>query len=105
MRIFRAQELHRSAAERFDLFPQGHHSAHPPEQRMAIAFMRFNVGALVVVLRVDDHGQDQTLRISRRKSCVAIRAPLHWSTYSVAIAKIDVVSHSDFIAIVNHWRS
>src|ERR1700674_3001051 len=72
---------------------------------MAIAFMRFNIRALVMVLGVDDHGQDQSLRVGRRKTGVAIRAPLHWSTYSIPIAQIDVVSHPDFIAIVNDWRS
>ncbi len=65
VRVFRAQKLHRSAPECFVLFAQRDHAAHPPEQRMAIAFVRVNVGALVVVLGVDDHGQDQTLWVSR----------------------------------------
>src|ERR1700685_269341 len=103
--MFWAEKLHRSPAECLDLFAQRQQTAHPPEQRVAIALVRLNVDALVVILGIDDHGQDETLRIGRGKSGVSVRTPLHRSTYSIPIAKGHIVAHSNLIAVVNHRRS
>ena len=61
--IFGMEEIDRAAAERFELLAQRDHPAHPPQQRMVIALLRFNVDGLVVILVIDNDGQDELLRI------------------------------------------
>src|SRR5262249_40611075 len=35
---------------------------------------------------------------------IAIRRPLHWRAYAVAVAEIDVVAHADLVAIIDDRR-
>jgi hypothetical protein len=62
------------------------------------------VKSFVVIFRIDIHRQVQLLRIGPGKTCIAVRAPLHGSTDSVAVAEIDVVAHADFVAIIKDRR-
>src|SRR5690348_15891985 len=47
----------------------------------------------------------QLLRIGFGKSSIAVRAPLHGSAATVAIAEINVVAHADLVAVINDWRA
>ena len=58
-----------------------------------------------MVRGVDHHGQKQPLGVGARKARVAVLAPLHRRPHPVAIAQVDVVSHADFIAIVDDRRA
>ena len=64
-----------------------------------------DVDRFVVVLRVDDDWKVKLLRIRPGKAGVAIGAPLHRRAATVPVAQINVVAHSDFVAIVNDWRA
>ena len=35
---------------------------------------------------------------------IPVCAPLHWRPHAVTIAQINVVTHSDLIAVIDHWR-
>ena len=43
--------------------------------------------------------------IGERKPAVAIRRPLHRRANAVAVAEVDVVAHSDFIAVIDDRRA
>src|SRR5687768_6941765 len=64
--------------------------------------LRIDVDGLVMMFRIDDHGQIKALRIGARETSIAIRAPLHWSAHAVAIAKVNVIAHADLIAVIDH---
>jgi hypothetical protein len=70
-----------------------------------IALLRVDIDLLVVVLRIDDHRQIELLRIGFGKPGVAVGAPLHRRAHAIAVAEIDVVAHSDFVAVINDGRT
>src|SRR5690606_31191178 len=45
------------------------------------------------------------MRICRGKSCISLGAPLHWGTNAIAVTQVKIITHSDFIAIVNNRSS
>ena len=65
----------------------------------------FNIERFVVIFRIDVHRQIELLRIGARETGVAVGAPLHGSANAIAIAKIDVVAHADFVAVIKDGRS
>src|SRR5450432_2241581 len=68
---------------------------------MSTFFLRSNVHRRISVDRILNQGSVQMFRICARKAAVASPIPLHWSSYSVAISQIDVVSHSNFVAVID----
>ena len=95
----------RSVAESFPAPPLGNEPPHPPEKRRAVAPLVFDIDRLVVILRIDNRREVKLLRIGLGKAAVAIGRPLHGSAHSIAIAKIEIVPHPDFIAVVNDRRA
>ena len=95
----------RAAAERLVLLAQRDQPLRPPQQRVRVVLLRFDVDRLVVVLGVDDDRQDQPLRVGAREAGVAIGAPLHRRAHAVAIAEVDVVAHADLVAVVEDRRA
>ena len=95
------EKLDRAAPEGLELFAQRDHPAHPPQHRVQVVFLLLHVDGLIVVLVIDNHRQDQPLRIGGREARVAIAAPLHRRAHAVAVAEIDVVAHPDLVAVVD----
>jgi hypothetical protein len=104
-RVVGIQKLDRAAPESAKLLPQGDETPHPPEERVAVRLVRFDVDCLVVVLVVDDDGEYEPLRIGARKSRVAVAAPLHRRAHAVAVAEVDVVPHADLVAVIEDGRA
>src|SRR5262249_40766912 len=103
--VLRVEEPQRSAPERMMLAAHPEHAAHPVEQGMRIAALRLDVYGLEAVKRVHDGGKHQRGGIGARKSTVAIRRPLHRRAHAVAITEMDIVPHSDLVAIVDDWSA
>jgi hypothetical protein len=72
---------------------------------MRIARLRFHIDGLIAVERIHVGGQDQRGRIRARESAIAIRRPLHRRAHAVAIAEMNVVAHSDLVAVVDDRRA
>src|SRR5206468_3190574 len=100
-RVIRVKKFKRAAGKRLEVFAHRNDTAHPPEQRGEIFLLVFNVDSLVVIFRVDRDRQIKLLRISPRKSGIAVRAPLHGGAATVAIAEIKVIPHTDLISVIN----
>ena len=100
--ILGIQKLQLPAAESPVTRPERQQAPHPPEKRMGIVVLGLHVNGLVVVLGIDDDRKIQLLGIRPGKACVAIGAPLHRSSNAVPIAQINVFTHPDFVAVVNH---
>src|SRR5205085_5904578 len=64
----------------------------------------FHVDRLIVIFRIDRDRQIKLLWIRLGKTGVAVGAPLHWSADTVPVAQIEIVPHSDFIAVIKNWR-
>ncbi len=62
-RVRRVKELDRAASERTEALPERDEALGPPEQRVRVRLLRFDVERLVVVLGVDVDGEDHPLRI------------------------------------------
>ena len=82
-----------------------YHPLHPVEQRERRAFLRFDVDGREAVDRIADHRCVEPCRVGSRKAAVAIAGPLHRRSDAVAIAEVDVVAHTDLVAVVDHRRS
>ena len=104
-RVRRVQELDRAASEGPEALPQGNEALGPPEERVRVRLLRFDVERLVVILGVDDDRQDHPLRIGPREARVAVGAPLHRRADAVAVAEVDVVAHPDLVAVIEHRRA
>ena len=103
-RVVRAEKLDRPAAERLVTLAERDDALHPPEERVRVVVLRFDVERLVVVLGIDDDRQDETLRIRARETGVPVGAPLHRRAHAVAIAEVDVVAHPDLVAVIEDRR-
>ena len=99
------EELERTASECLVSFSHGDQPFHPPQHRVRIILLRFDVERFVVGIRIDHDGKKQAMRACFRESGVPVCAPLHGSAHAVAIAEIDVVAHPDLIAVIQHRRS
>ena len=69
---------------------------------MRIAQLCFDVYSLVSVDRIHDRRQNKSRRIRPRKPAIAVRGPLHGCANSVAVAEMQVVAHTDFIAVIDN---
>src|SRR5205085_9237200 len=103
--IIGEKEMKRAAREGFEIFPHRDYAAHPPEERGQILLLIFDVSRFVMILGIDDDGQMELLWIGMRKASVAIGAPLHRRSATVAIAEINVVAHADLVAVINDRRA
>src|SRR5215831_19647912 len=72
---------------------------------MRCAFLRQDVHSLVSVDRVEDGGRVQSFRVCIRKTTVPTAAPLHWSSYPVAVSKINIIAHADLVSVVDDGSS
>ena len=78
------------------------HPAHPVQHRARVAHLRLDVDGLVAVDRVHERRQVQLGEISPGEASVAVGRPLHGGSYAVAVTQVDVVAHSDLIAVVQN---
>ena len=74
----------------------------PDQQGMLIADLRFNIHCREAIYWMHDRRKNKTLRVRARKTAVTVGRPLHRRTNAVAISKINIVSHTNFVAIVDH---
>ena len=72
----------------------------PVEERGGLGQLGFHVDRLCVEHERIDDGKVELARICRGETSVAIRGPLHRRSYTVAISEPDVVTHPDFVAVV-----
>ena len=72
---------------------------------MPVAFLRFDVDSLIMVLVINDYREDQALRVAGGEAGVAVTAPLHRRAHSVAVTQIDIIAHSNLVAVVEHRGS
>src|SRR5579862_292112 len=103
--VGRIEEFDAAAAEDAEKLSKGNHVAHPVQERRGIALLRFDVDRFITPDWIHDHRAVETGWHRRRKSSVPVAVPLHRSANAIAIAEIDVVAHSDFIAVVKNGRS
>ena len=103
--VLRVEEFQRAAAEGPALLALGDQPPHPPQQRVRIAMLRLHIYGFVVILRVDDHRQVEALRIGAREARVAVARPLHGGAHAIAVAEVEVVSHSDLVAVIDDRRA
>src|SRR6266851_5510490 len=68
---------------------------------MQVVLLRFHIGSLEMIFRIDDYRLEQALWVGPRETSIAIWTPLHGRTHPIAIPKIDVVAHTDLIAVVD----
>src|SRR2546430_16121386 len=63
--------------------------------------LRHGIDRRVTINWIQDQGRIQALGVGGRKASVPASAPLHRSPYSVSVAQIDIVPHSDFVAVID----
>ena len=74
---------------------------HPGEKRVLRSPLRFHVDGLIAVDWIGNQRRVQAFRIGSGESSVPAAIPLHRSAYTIAVAEVDVVPHSDFVAVVD----
>ena len=81
-------------------------------ERKALEYDPRNPGGKILIgafgnklIGIDDNRQVKLLRVGAGETCIAVRTPLHGSPHAVAIAEIDIVSHSNFVAVIEHGRT
>jgi hypothetical protein len=99
------EKFQTATAECFVAFSHGNQSFHPPEHRMGIVLLRFDVVRLVMRFRIDDDGKEKAMRTGPRETGVPVGTPLHRGADRVAIAEVDIVAHPDLIAVVENRRA
>jgi hypothetical protein len=100
-----ADEFQSTAAEHAVLLAHRDQPLAPVQRRKRITLLCLDVDRLVAVDRILNRRREQPRRIGARESTVAVAAPLHRRSHPVAIAKIDVVAHADFVAVVQDRRA
>ena len=96
------QKLHGSTAESFEALSKYNKTLHPPQQGMRVILLGLHIDDFIMIFRINDNGQIELLRIGAGKPGVSIRTPVHGRAYAVAVPQIDIVSHADFVSVVNH---
>src|SRR5271165_2423520 len=99
------EKLNRSAAESASRFANGYQASHPVEKRVLGLFLRKYVDCRITINWILYQGRVEFLWIGGGKTSVPASAPLHWSSHSIAVAQINVVTHSDFVAVINAWST
>ncbi len=105
--VLRVKELNRSAPKGSISIPQCNDPLHPPNERTGITLLYVDIHCFVVILRIRNDREIETLRIGTRKACVSISTPLHRGTNPIPVAEVDIVTHSNLIAVVDHgspWK-
>ncbi len=72
---------------------------------MLVADLRFHIHRLEAIQRIHHRRQHQLRRVGARETAVAIDRPLHWRAHAIAVAQMDVVAHTDFVAVIQHRRA
>ena len=72
---------------------------------MRVALLGLDVDRFIVIFGIDDDWKKQPLRICARESRVPVGAPLHGCTHPCTVAEIDVVAHSDLVAVIDDRRA
>src|ERR1043165_5520994 len=104
-RVIGVKKFKRTAGKSPEIFSHGHDAAHPPEKGGEILLLILNIDRFVMIFGIDDDRQMKLLRVCLGKAGVAIGAPLHWCAAPVAVAQVNVVTHSDLIAVVDDWSA
>ena len=78
---------------------------HPPQQRAAVVLLRFNIQRFILILGIDDYRQIELLWIGSREPGIAVGRPLHGRAHAVTVAKIEVITHADLVAVIDHRGS
>ena len=63
--------------------------------------LRFHIDGGVTINRIHNHRVERLGRRGSRKSRIPIGTPLHGSANAIAVAQVNVISHPDFVAVVN----
>src|SRR5439155_16537874 len=74
---------------------------HPGQERMLRPPLGFHVDSLIAVDGIGNQGRVQAFRIGPREASVPATIPLHRSAYTISIAEVNIVPHSDFVAVVD----
>src|SRR5690554_5713914 len=99
------QETQVASAKDMGLLSLCQHPPRPVQQRMRITLLRLDIDGFISIKGPYQYRQGQALGIRARKAPIAIRAPLHRGTDTIPIAKMDVVTHADLVAVIKHGRS
>src|SRR5262245_21213260 len=99
------EKLDRSAAKYLEPFSQPDHVSHPVQKGTGVTDLRFDVDGLVSVHWIHDHGTIKLGGVGTRKTGITVGAPLHRSSHTVAVAEINVVAHSNFVAVIDDRRA
>ena len=67
--------------------------------------MGFDIDRLIAVDGIHDHRQIEPCRVATGESAVAVGRPLHRCAHAIAITEVDIVAHSDLVAIVDDRRA
>src|SRR5207244_1342576 len=100
--IFGLQKLNRSTAKSARTLAERQGLLHPPPERVWIMLLRFDIDRFVMVFRVENDRQIKRVRIGARETGIFVRTPLHGRTHAIAVTEEDIVSHADFIAIIQN---
>ena len=103
--IVRIEELERAAAKRLVTLSHCNQAFHPPKHRVWIVLLRLHVESFVMRIGVNHNRQVKAVGTRSREAGVSIGAPLHWSANTVSVAKINVVAHADFVAVIDDRRT
>src|SRR3974390_345544 len=83
---------------------QRNHVPHPIQERGRITLLGFHVDRFISPDRIHDDGAIEACGDRRGKAGVAIRVPLHGSTDAIAVTEVNVITHADFVAVVEDGR-
>jgi hypothetical protein len=103
--VFREEKFERTTREGAEILPHGNDAARPPKQRGKILLLVLDVDRLVMIFGIDRDRQVELLRIRFRETGIAIRAPLHRGAAAIAIAKVEIIAHPDFVAVIQDRRA
>src|ERR1700723_2993428 len=99
--IGRIEKLNRPGAEYAGSLSHYNDACDPVEERVLRLFLRNHIDGRVTIHWVLDQRGIEFFRLCRRKPSVPASAPLHRSPHSISVAQFDVVTHADFIAVIN----
>src|SRR5262245_20671845 len=99
------EKLNRSTAKNLEPFSKPDHVSHPVQKGAGVTDLSFDVDGLVSVHGIHDHWAIELGRVGTRETGITIGTPLHRSSNTVAVAEINVVAHSNFVAVIDDRRA
>ena len=99
------EKLNRAPAQHRVGFAYFDNALHPAQKRVVKTFLRLDIHRLITVDRIEDQRRIETLRVGGGKSGIPAAIPLHGSPDPVAVTQVNVVSHANFIAVIDDGRS